>query len=353
MKTQRISVTAIRWVTVFLVVLLVPGIAMAEAMAGPNEQRMVAAMQGALESDKIPSKGGQDVDSKDHEAGRAFIKACGVRANALPGKGCGTAWSTPDPDRTQYLTAALGPDDMPPIIAVPPQAASTDDGPKSYIPPYEERKRIAVPDTFGAGGDCHAAAYEAVTAEYLEFLDIAAWLCFSCNKGNEARTCLEARSSSDFHQFVDTLKIVPIFRDRQPQEGILFIARHTAGGSGWCKFVTLWIYSKECGQFVNVLPEILIRRSDEFKFLTDRKRKLGGVLILAEYAPTQGQSFADLCSYRIKIYRYRHKENKFKPVPGGEFVTEKKYLFKLEGYDTTEIIDDEMEKIQRVLRNKS
>ncbi|MBM3301913.1 MAG: hypothetical protein FJY85_18415, partial [Deltaproteobacteria bacterium] len=238
-KIGCIPVTGKLLLVVLSVLALVPWISIPRATARPNEHPMDAATQAVLASVRIPLDSGLAVDSKDEQSSRGSVKPCGVRAIPLAGKKAGPIWGSPRPHRTQFFTAASGRGDVGPKTEVWPSAQSTHDGPKSSIPPYEEKKRIALPDTFGAGEGCSAAAYEAVTAEYLEFLDIGALLCFSCNKSGKARICREARSKADFHQFVHDLEIVRIFPDREPREGVLFVARHTSGGSGWCDFITL------------------------------------------------------------------------------------------------------------------
>jgi len=102
-------------------------------------------------------------------------------------------------------------------------------------------------------------------------------------------------------------------------------------------------------QFINLLPEIVLLGSDEFKFLSDPKGRRDSVLVVAEYAPTEGETRMDRSAYLIRIYQYRHKEKTFRPIVGGQFLTEQKYWYKLEGLDTTEIIDEQMERIRRVL----
>jgi hypothetical protein len=231
-------------------------------------------------------------------------------------------------------------------------SASKPDTAKQTIPPYEQKERIASPETFGAGQECYATAYEATTEDDLIHHDIAALLCFSCNKGKMARTCFEARSEPWFHQFVDRLERVPILHEREPREGILFMAMFSGGG-GWSKLLTLWVYSKECGQFVNTLPEILITRSGEFKFLSYPKGKHTDVLVVAVQEPDlESRTNVDLCAYRITIYQYSHKAKKFKPVHGGEFMTEKKYLLVSDVEGSTYVIDDQMQRIKRILDHR-
>jgi hypothetical protein len=246
----------------------------------------------------------------------------------------------------QSLMAALGPDDLGAVTCPLTQPESTPS--KQTIPPYDEKERIAIPDTFGAGQDCYATAYEAAVDDLHDF---PALLCFACNKGKKARTCFEARSEPWSHQYVDRLKIVPICRDRGPREGVLFAAAVNYGGSGWTRLLTLWVYRKQCGQFFNILPEILIERSKEFKFLGDHEGKYGGVLVVAEQAPTEESKLqVDLVPQRITIYQYSHAKTKFKPI--SEFVTEKKYLYVTDVEGGTAVIDEHLEKIKRILDQK-
>ncbi|MBI5570406.1 MAG: hypothetical protein HY914_10715 [Desulfomonile tiedjei] len=270
----------------------------------------------------------------------------GVPGKAPTGRGWKTAGSAPRSDLTPRLVAAGGKDDLGIITAPSDGALSPGDGRKVGIP-YEEKKRIAIPAAFGAGQECHAAAYEAAIGDPRESYDPAAWLCFSCTKDTKARTCFEARSASYSHQFVHHLPIVPIFPHKEPREGILFSATFSGGGSGWSEFLTLWVYHKECGQFINILPEIEISNLGVFKFLNGRKGRPGGVLVVAEGIWAEGEMHFDAHKCLIKIYRYSRKEKKFKRLVGVEFLTQKKYDF--DGSPTTEVIDDQMDKIRQIL----
>ncbi len=233
------------------------------------------------------------------------------------------------------------------------EAETAAEGPRSCFP-YKEKKRISIPKTFGAGRECYAAAYEeSFPPEPFLFPSLPAWLCFWCEKGKKGRTCFEARSEHWAHQYVEgffnKFEIVPLFCEREPREAILFTPASYGGGSGFNLLVTLWVYQKDCGQFVNILPEITVHRFDEYKLLSDPEGKLNGIMVVADYAPTAEESYQDLSSYRITIYRYSDKDKRFTPVQGGQFLTGKNYPAKLEGQGETEIIDEQMEKIRRVI----
>jgi hypothetical protein len=335
-----------------VVLALLPCAGVGKGEATLDKQLVQAAARGDLGPLKTLLQRAAALHPEDDGGGVGRVERAGVPSNPVSGKRWGGPGSTLPLDRGQQLAATSEADKPGPSTAPSDKDAATDAGPTASIPPYEEKKRITIPDTFGAGQGCYAAAYEAITADELEDLDMAALVCFSCKKGMVARTCFEARSDfwhHQFHQFIDCLEIVPILSDRQPHEGILFVARARAGPIVWyTKLITLWVYRKECGQFINLLPEIRIGWSDEFKFLSDSKGKHDGVLVVAKDAEER-ETRQDRSAYLIRIYRYGHKEKKFQPIVGGEFLTEKKYYFKLEGEGTTEIIDEQMDKIRQLL----
>jgi hypothetical protein len=324
MKNRRVPLTIKCTVAILMVLTLAPWIGIAGRATALDEQLMEPAKTGDLPRLKTVLKKGAALHAED-------------------------VGSTRPLDCSQRLTAASGAEKSVPTTAPSDQDATTDERPKAYIPPYAEEKRIAIPDTFGAGRQCHAEAYMETNGG---FSGGPALLCFWCAEGRKGRTCFEAQSERLGHQFVDRLEIVPVFRDREPREAILFSAAYCSG-SAWstARLITLWIYRKECGQFVNILPEILIPWGDEFKFLSDPKGKHDGVLVVAEYAPAEEETREDRSAYLIKMYRYGPKAKKFQPIVGGEFLTEKKYAFKQEGLDT-EIIDEQMERIKQLLDRK-
>lgn len=228
----------------------------------------------------------------------------------------------------------------------PSQPARPHDEVRSCIA-YKEEKRISLPETLVAGWECHAAAYQADLEDLILF-DVPAWLCFSCNGGNRARICFEARSEGYGHQFVSDLEMVPVFPDRQPRQAVLFSATFSGGGSGASRLLTLWVYRKECGQYVNIMPEITITNLGEFKLLRKREDGCDGVLAIADYVYGPGELHYSPHKYRIKLYRYSDKEKKFRFVPDSVFVTTTKYYF--EDRTPTEAIDDHLEKIGELLK---
>jgi hypothetical protein len=232
------------------------------------------------------------------------------------------------------------------------QQNSKPDGGQASQVEYVEAKRISIPKTPRMPQEWYAIGYEANTKDRLELSDWPAKLCFSHDdqKASEqdcfAATTTLTKYSYDC-QFVEELTLVPIFEKKYPRQGVLFVAKFMGGGSGTLDLVTLWVFNEETKKFVNIPPELTITGQGEYKVLTKAESSLEGVLVIADFIWADGETHFDAHKYLIKIYEYDPKENAYKPLTGGEFVTREKYGIEDKG--NTEAIDDEMANIRKLM----
>lgn len=353
MKTRRIPKITKWWQVLVLISMLLLWIGFPAESSLLDKQLVQPKACGNIAQGKISPVWSQHVEFEDQQSNNGLYKTIGPALQA----GGDTRTDGIEPFRvaealsrgglTPYLAATTQGEQPAPTTVPSGQSGATSKGSELCLP-YREKKRISIPETFGAGRQCYAVAYEEIVSrEPLLFLSMPAWLCFSCDECRKGRTCFEARSEAFAHQFVHRLEIVPIFRHREPREAILFSARFYGGGSGWSKLITLWVYRKECALFANVLPAILISTQDEFKILSVKKDSREGVLVVAQAQPTEGESRFDPQKYRIRIYQYRDEWKKFQELAGSGFLTRRRYGFESKG--ATEVINDHIEKVKQVL----
>lgn len=217
---------------------------------------------------------------------------------------------------------------------------------------YREAKRLEIPKTSGMSGNWHAIAYEP-NEEDEQFPEWPAKLCFFSDDGKGKQDCFQAIAARKDHtwncQFVRELSVVPIFETKYPQEGVLFVPMFMGGGSGTLSMVTLWVFSEQKKQFVNMLPLITITNQAEYKILQDKGPALDGTLVTADFEWEEGESHFEPHKYRITIYRHNEHNKVFEPV--GDYVTKKKYPG-LDDVDTIDVISHEMETIEKLIAEK-
>ena len=214
-------------------------------------------------------------------------------------------------------------------------------------PEYREAKKIDIPVTTGMTGNWRAIAYEA-NAEDLSDTDFPSKLCFYSNNGEATQQCFKgiaATTDGTWNcQFVQDLSVTPIFQNKYPQEGVLFVPMFHAGGSGALSLITLWVFNEQATKFVNILPVVTITNLGGYKILHHRDDRLDGTLVIADFIWAEGEAHFDKHKYEIRVYRYNKDANIFEEVDS--FVTEEKYPDTEEKYN---IIRHEMKKIENIL----
>jgi hypothetical protein len=152
-------------------------------------------------------------------------------------------------------------------------------------------------------------------------------LCFS---GPDGESCFEARMETrdDKHEYnsAHELSLVPIFSDREPAFGVLFVADGAAYLHDLGNLVTLWTYNKEKKKFFNLLPPLHYPTAlGSFALLSDIRPGMEGIFAIANYiwGKEEGLGLDSDHRYKISLYRYSPKSGRFEPT--GSFVTRKKY----------------------------
>ncbi|MEW6741103.1 MAG: hypothetical protein AB1325_14535, partial [Nitrospirota bacterium] len=215
---------------------------------------------------------------------------------------------------------------------------------------YVEVKTIPLYEVFKTKEKWYATAYQAKTKD-LESTELPAKICFAHNSAKQDQFCFETKSNKYKFQFVETLSIVPLFKKKEPKQGVLFIAKFSGGGSGTLSLITIWSYNMEGKIFINLLPTIVITEQGEYKMLSTMRGGLEGVLVTADYIWGEGETHFSPHRYKISVYQYDEEKKIFKPV--GEYVTKTKYK-SLDDVDKIDVIRHEIGNIQKfILNNKT
>jgi hypothetical protein len=217
---------------------------------------------------------------------------------------------------------------------------------------YREAEQIVIPANFGTKGKWRAIAYEANVKqfEHWDQNECPAKLCFVEENGKTEQKCFEAvakkRTILPNFQWAQKLTIVPILKNKYPQQGVLFVAMCSYGGSGASFLFTLWTFEEEVKEFVNILPEVTISNLGEYKFLEGVADALDGILVTADFVYEKGESHFSPHRYRINIYQYDQADKAFKLI--GEYVTKTKY-----GSDEINVISPEIETIKELVARRA
>jgi hypothetical protein len=155
-------------------------------------------------------------------------------------------------------------------------------------------------------------------------------------------SCYEARDGKDIYRYVEDLSLVPIFTDKEPGYGILFVARRDAGRR---RFASLWTYSKAQRKFVNIAPPLTFAMTGEVVLLSEIHPDMEGLLAVPDSAD-QGYSGAlsDAYPCTIRLFRYSDGSGRFEPVGSG-YTTRTKY----DGGPFSFIISGEIDNIRKYL----
>jgi len=271
----------------------------------------------------------------------------GAYAHGEPGAQPGPCFglpflAPPSPPRLGYPKNLCLADSVPTRTSA--KESGTDNPHASQIQ-YIQVNKIAIPKTREMPQEWYAIAYEADPKQF-ENWDQNEWpakLCFMEESGRMGQQCFEAvekgqRTLPNF-QWVQKLSVVPVFKNKSIQEGVLFVAMCSYGGSGASSLVTLWTFEGKTKEFVNILPEITISNHGAYKILEGREDALDGTVVTADLAEHAKPS-ASPQRYRINIYRYDQADKRFKSIGG--------YSTKME-YGTQEAISVINEEIEIIL----
>jgi hypothetical protein len=186
-------------------------------------------------------------------------------------------------------------------------------------------KTLPLRKTFNTPETLQASAYE-FEAEGKGNHDVGplAKLCFEGLDLKDGR-CFEAKTGGGHgYNVVQELSLVPLFTDKRPRYGILFIAYGIEYNRDRGKIVTLWAYRGKEHGFVNILPSLTFMTDlGAFSLLSTIRPDMEGVVAMASYVSGREEAHYDSHRYKISLYRYNDKAGIFKPIGG--FVTKKKY----------------------------
>jgi len=229
------------------------------------------------------------------------------------------------------------------------QNSESDDGHASQIQ-YVEAKRISIPKAPGMPKEWYAIAHEA-NPEQFEHWDENKWpakLCFVQENGKTEQKCFEAVATGRSLgpcQYVGELSVVPIFKHKYPQTGVLFLSISSYGGSGALHLMTLWVFDENAKEFANILPEITFSELGEYKILQGVGDALDGTLVVADWTYEEGEGHFSPHKYRITIYQYDQTDKRFELR--GEYCTKTKYA-----EEPVNVISQEIENIQESILSK-
>lgn len=199
----------------------------------------------------------------------------------------------------------------------------------------------------------------------------AARLCFSSPALKEGY-CFPVETkngdAAENYYFVDDLSLVPLFSDKEPGYGVLFVAGggHEIPGIETLvepqlpskelgpavsviidegrdlRLASLWTYRMDERKFVNITPPLTFGSSGEVVLLSTLRPDLEGILAMADCKDKEG--FGGLSSEphtcNIRLFRYSDKTFRFEPAGGYHATTE---------YGSHPIIQREMKNVEAYL----
>ena len=215
---------------------------------------------------------------------------------------------------------------------------------------YVEKKTLALKEALGLPAPWYATAYQPKSAE--KYGNDPALLCFGRERPRPEKSCFSEKKiiREDFvlqYQFVDTLDVVSLAQGPHHEEGVMFVAISSYGGSGWSRRISIWTYSGEKESFINILPSLDISNQGEYRLFPKMKNGLEGILVAADAIVNlnQGESHFSPHKYAIKIYQLG-KSGTFKLA--GEYVTKIKYP-SLDDTSPIDVIGPELQNIEEYL----
>ena len=208
-------------------------------------------------------------------------------------------------------------------------------------------KALPLRRAFGTPGNWQVSAYEFPPRGGDDEVGPLAQLCFSGPAAHDGY-CVKAKKKGDRdsegYDSVHELSLVPLFTNREPRFGVLFVARITEVTTV-VSLVSLWTYSEKEQRFVNIMPPLTYEIDPfcTFALLSTIRPDMEGLAAVADYIYGEREVHYEPHRFTTSLCRYNDKLGMFKPI--GSFATRKKYG---EG-SMDRIFRSEMKGIERLL----
>lgn len=231
---------------------------------------------------------------------------------------------------------------------------------------YVEVKTIPLYEVFKTKEQWHATVYQARdidkwselydSGKIKDAIDRPAKLCFWYNPDKKNHLCFSAVNTAPgepkftFQHFKE-LKIVRLQKGREPEFGVLLIAKNEGYNLGeyyrGLYFATIWALGNRDKEFVNILPTLNFTDQGEFRVVPQMTGMIGGVAVKADFVWSEGEARYSPHRYQMSIFQLA-ADDRYQFI--GNYETRRKYK-SLDDADEIDVVRHELSNILKFIEH--